>query len=171
MLAFNFEQEYELHSDRIYQYIYFLVGKTEIAEDLTQETFIKAFKQQHTFRHESGSLTWLMRIARNLTYDHYRRKKIISFLSFTKEHEAPGTSYIPEKWLEKHEDSKALYRALQQLRFDYREAIVLRKIEGFSIKETAQILRWNESKVKNCTERGMKALKELLLEGGNQHET
>lgn len=170
MLAFDFEQEYELHSDRIYQYIYFLVGKTQIAEDLTQETFIKAFKQSHTFRQESSSLTWLMKIARNLTYDYYRRKKIISFLPFSKEHEVKETIYVPEKWLEQHEESKILYSALQQLKFDYREAIILRKIEGFSIKETAQILRWNETKVKNCTERGMKALKEVLKEGGDQNE-
>ena len=96
-MSFNFEQNYELHSDRIYQYIYFLVGKKQLAEDLTQETFIKAFKQQHTFRHESSNLTWLMKIARNLTYDYFRRKKIISFLTFTKEHELNEESvYVPE---------------------------------------------------------------------------
>ena len=169
-MAFNFEQEYELHSDRIYQYIYFLVGKTELAEDLTQETFIKAFNQLKTFRQEASTLTWLMKIARNLAYDDYRRKKIISFLPFTKEHELKETTYIPEKWLETLEESKHLYIALQKLKFDYREAIVLRKIEGVSIKETAQILGWNEAKVRNCTERGMKALKDILMEGGSQNE-
>jgi len=166
-LALNFETEYELHSDRIYQYIYFLVGKTELAEDLTQETFIKAFQQQYTFRHEASSLTWLMRIARNLAYDYFRRKKIISFLPFTKEHEEKESTYEPENWLERNEESKKLYSALLAIKFDYREAIILRKIEGFSIKETAHILRWSESKVKNCTERGMKALREILMEGGD----
>lgn len=160
-----------MHSDRIYQYIYFLVGKTELAEDLTQETFIKAFQQQYTFRHDASTLTWLMRIARNLTYDYFRRKKIISFLPFTKEHEEKETTYLPESWLERSEGSRQLYRALQKLKFDYREAVVLRKIEGFSIKETAHILNWNESKVKNCTERGMKALREFLMEGGEENES
>ncbi|WP_052129925.1 RNA polymerase sigma factor [Ureibacillus sinduriensis] len=147
-MSFNFEQVYELHSRRIYQYIYFLVGKTEIAEDLTQETFIRAFKKHHTFRHESGTLTWLMKIARNLTYDHYRRKKIIEFSPFTKEHDGTGTTYVPEKWVEQHEESKILYSALQQLKFEYREAIVLRKIEGFSIKEQRKFYREMSRKLK-----------------------
>ncbi|RUL56855.1 RNA polymerase sigma factor [Lysinibacillus antri] len=168
-MAFIFEQQYDLHSDRIYQYIYFLVGHAELAEDLTQETFIKAIQSQHTFRNDASTLTWLMKIARNLTYDYYRRKRIISFLPFTAKYDTKEESFTPEKWLEQNEESKRLYEALQKVKMDYREAIVLRKIEGLTIKETAKILGWNESKVKNCTERGMKALRQLLG-GGDEDE-
>lgn len=170
-MAFNFEQEYKIHSDRIYQYIYFLVGHTETAEDLTQETFIKAMQYSASFRQEASAFTWLMKIARNLTYDYFRRKRLIQFLPFRKEYDNRETVFTPEKWLENHEESKQLYEALHQLKLDYREAIVLRKIEGFSIKETAEILGWKEAKVKNCTERGMKALKQFLLKGGEEHES
>lgn len=164
-MAFDFEQVYEQHSDRIYQYIYFLIGNTELAEDLTQETFIKAYQHQHTFRQESRALTWLMKIARNTPYDHLRRKRFISFLPFSKAHEVKETNDTPERWLEKNENARYLYAALFSLKFEYREAIVLRKIEGLSIKETAAILGWNEAKVKNCIERGMKSLKETLMKG------
>ena len=60
------------------------------------------------------------------------------------------------------ETNYELYKALGKISFDYRQAIVLRKIEGVLIKETADILGWNESKVKNATERGMKKLQQLL---------
>ncbi|MEC1180567.1 sigma factor-like helix-turn-helix DNA-binding protein [Metasolibacillus meyeri] len=55
-----------------------------------------------------------------------------------------------------------LYAALGQLKLSYRECIVLQKIEGYSIKETAEILTCTEVQVRNHTERGMKALQKLL---------
>ena len=64
-----------------------------------------------------------------------------------------------------NEQTKLLYEAISTLKLEYRLAIVLRKIEGLSIQETARTLDWSESKVKNATERGMKAL-EAILKGG-----
>ena len=60
-----------------------------------------------------------------------------------------------------------MYQAIASLKLEHRLAIILRKIEGLSIKETAAILGWNEAKVKNNTERGMKAL-EILMKGGSE---
>lgn len=163
----RFEQMFILHSEAIYQYIYFLVGNRELAEDLTQETFLKAI-QHKGFRGDAKVKTWLTKIARNTVYDHFRRKRIIQFIPILKKHEQVEMSYKPEQWLLKKTEQFELYEALGQLKFQFREAIVLRSIEGYSIKETAQILGWNESKVKNATERGMKQLKQLL--GGDEDE-
>lgn len=156
------EKLYVSHHDRVYQFIYFLVGDDELAQDLTQETFIKAIQHIQQFRGQASEKTWLTKIARNCVYDHFRRKKILKFIPLLKEHEQIDYTYSPEHWLQKKSDQYELYDALGQLAYHYREAIVLRKIEGYSIKDTAQILGWPEAKVKNATERGMKKLHELL---------
>lgn len=164
----QFEQVYREHSEVIFQYIYFLVGQKELAEDLTQETFLKAMQAQHSFREDAGRKTWLTKIARNTVYDHFRRGKIIKFIPFLPRHEQIDHTYEPEQWLLKHADDLELYKALGKLKYEFREVIVLRKIEGYSIKETAQILGCNETKVKNSTERGMHALRQVI--GGSLDE-
>lgn len=153
---------YEEYSETVYQFIYFLVGDEELAKDLTQETFVKAWKSSAGFRRDASEKTWLMKIARNLVYDHFRRKKLLKFIPFLQEHDQIEVTYVPETWLEKKDEHYRLYEALGKLPHHYREAIVLRKIEGFSIKESADILGWKEAKVRNSTERGLKKLNELL---------
>lgn len=159
---------YENHQKAVLHYTYFLVGKKELAEDLTHDTFVKAYKNPKQIGTLEGQRAWLFTIARNTVYDHFKRAKIIEFISFTKKDERASTDYEPEQWLMQDEENYQLYKVLGQLPMDYRQAVVLRKIEGYSIKECAEILGWNEAKVKNTTERGMKKLQQLL--GGDIDE-
>ncbi|WP_332645717.1 RNA polymerase sigma factor [Lysinibacillus sp. 54212] len=163
---FQLERHYEMHSDQIYQLLYFLTFDVHVAEDLMQETFIRAYEAKHTYRGEANVLTWLRTIAKNSAYDHFKRKKILTFLPFTKNEEETAITFSPEQLISIADEKRALYAAIARLKLEYRLAIVLRKIEGLSIKETATILGWNEAKVKNNTERGMKAL-EKDMKGGN----
>ena len=158
---------FKQHYKAVLQYTYFLVGKRELAEDLTQDTFVKALNSKQIDSIE-GQRAWLYTIARNTVYDYVKRKKIVQFITLGKKEYSAAEYYEPEVWVERDEQNYELYKALGKLTFDYRQAIVLRKIEGYSIKDTAQILGWNESKVKNATERGMKKLTELL--GGEVNE-
>lgn len=73
---------------------------------------------------------------------------------------------LPEVVVERNAENEKLYDALQQIKWNYREVIVLRYIEEYSVKETAMILNCSEVKVKNNTARGLKALRELL--GGEE---
>ncbi|MEC1180566.1 RNA polymerase sigma factor [Metasolibacillus meyeri] len=75
----RFDQYYDAHSKEIFQFIYFLVGQKETAEDLTQDTFVKALKNNKAFRGDAQVKTWLVTIARNTVYDYYRRKRLTSF--------------------------------------------------------------------------------------------
>ena len=159
---------FEQHYKAIFQYTYFLVGKRELAEDLTQDTFVKALKSNKKIETVEGQRAWLYTIARNTVYDYMKRSKIVQFITLGKKDYKAAEFYEPEAWLEVDEQNYELYKALGQLSIDYRQAVVLRKIEGYSIKETAQILGWNESKVKNATERGMKKLAEQM--GGHLNE-
>ncbi|MFJ7737292.1 RNA polymerase sigma factor [Lysinibacillus sp. NPDC097287] len=156
------EELYELYSTSIYKFILLMVSHPETAEDLTQETYIRCHKNIQHFRGEATELTWLRKIARNIVYDYYKRQRILSFIPFTKKHEREEKTYVPHEWLLADEETKALYIAIQKLKFAYREAIILRKIEGYSIKETAKILGCSEVKVKNDTARGVEQLQRLL---------
>lgn len=157
---------FQLHNQAIFKYLYYLLNDEKLAEDLTQETFIRYFKYERSIK-ENADLAWLRRTVRNLAYDHYRRKRLIQFVPFLKQHEELEP-ISPHGWLEKHEDAKALYLALSTLKLNYRDVIILRKIEGLSIQETCDVLGWNEGKVKNTQKRALLALKENL--GGDFDE-
>ncbi|MDN7240633.1 RNA polymerase sigma factor [Planococcus sp. N028] len=160
---------YQQHSDAIFRYILLMVRNHQQAEDLTQETFINAFKYYDTFERKANPKTWLFRIAHNLTVDFIRKQKPLELL---KELVLLGknTSTLPEEMVEVRENSTELYHALGQLKVPYREVIILRKIREFSIEETGEILNWSQSKVKNTLSRAIAALEKQLNKEGIIHE-
>ncbi|MEO4051854.1 RNA polymerase sigma factor [Solibacillus sp. CAU 1738] len=164
---FSLDRDYAQYHEQVYAFIYYLTFDKSLAEDLMQETFIRAYDARTSFRGQATMLTWLRKIARNLTYDYYKRQKILRFIRFTNTYE----QFLPsaEELLHVQEDVRELYKALSQLKFEFRAAISLRKIEELSIKETAQVLGWSEAKVKNNTERGLRALR-VLMEGEQTDE-
>ncbi|MBK3495275.1 RNA polymerase sigma factor [Viridibacillus sp. YIM B01967] len=166
-----FQTFYMSQSDAIFKYIFFMVNNKEQAEDFTQETFFKAYKQFETFRHEAAAHTWLKRIARNLVYDHYRKKRLIKFLPLGHKKDYADDTQTPSEVLETGENMAILYEALKKLKLSYRETVILRKIEGLTVKEAAQFLQCSEAKVKNNTFRAMAALKKILQEGGHSDES
>ena len=162
---FLLEEHYELHSDQIYQFIYFMTFDKALSEDLMQETFIRAYQAAHTYRGDANVLTWLRSIAKNCTFDTLKRKSVRYFLPFDVMPEPKEVSLSAEDLAHIEEDKRGLYQAISRLKYDYRAVIILRKIEELSIKETALILGWNEAKVRNNTERGMKKLQEIMKGG------
>ncbi|MBB4826293.1 RNA polymerase sigma-70 factor (ECF subfamily) [Sporosarcina luteola] len=158
----EFEEIYIEHSDSIYRFIYIYVRHHELAEDLTQETFYRAYKKIDDFKGEAGVSTWLRKIARNATYDYLRRKKIIQFFSFGKEDYIDFHTHSPETQYVKSEETRELYQAIVSMRKAYRDVLILRRLSENSIKETAYILGWTEAKVKSTMARAMKALKKEI---------
>lgn len=156
------EQLYLEYSDRVYRYIFLLIRHKENAEDLTQETFYKAFKNLKSFNHQSSISTWLLKIARNVTYDFLRRKKIIRFFSMENENEMTSSLPALDDMIELKEQTAQLYKAMKRLKKDYQEVLLLRKLNDCSIKETAYILGWTEAKVKTKTSRALESLKKEL---------
>lgn len=159
------EEWYCHYSDSIFKFIFMMVHDYQQAEDLTHETFIKAYKNYGSFEGKAKPRTWLFSIARNITVDSIRKHKPIKlFKDFILIHK--DSDPLPEDIVEVKENSKELYKALSSLKRPYREVIILRKIKGFSIKETSDILNWSEGKVKTTLYRALPALENQLVKEG-----
>lgn len=163
------ENWYNKYSASIFKYILMMIQEYYQAEDLTQETFVKAYMNLHTFEHDSSAKTWLYRIAHNVTIDHIRKQRPIMLFKEIfpgRQSEDP----LPEDQMILKEDTKELYEALGELKPSYREVIILRRVKEFSTKETMEILGWSESKVKMTLVRAMKALEKKLSKEGTLSE-
>lgn len=149
---------YEEFGTSIFTYIFMNTKDYHLAEDILQEVFIKAYKNHKNFNVNSSFKTWIFKIAQNTTTDYFRKRNIFKYfkeLTFNMLDSNP----LPDDILQLNEDGMHLYHALQKIKLDYRQVIMLRKIKGFSTKETAEILGWTESKVKTNLKRGLNELK------------
>ncbi|WP_246483828.1 RNA polymerase sigma factor [Heyndrickxia vini] len=156
------EEWYERYSDAIFKYILLMVKDYQLAEDLTHETFMKAYTKHQTFKQDASPKTWLFTIARNVTLDDLRKRKPIMLFKDvfnSKKDKQPS----PEEIVQIKETSQELVKALGEIKTSYREVIILRKIKGFSIEETSKILNWSESKVKSTLFRAVPALEKQML--------
>lgn len=169
-LEYEVKIPYEQYHNEIFNYIHLMIGERQQARDLMQDTFVKVFMNWERFRGESSSKTWIYHIARNVTIDYIRRKHPISYYV---DYYSPIHSKLPtlEESLESKEDITILYRALSRLNSPTRDVIILRKIMEFSIKETALILNWKESRVKTMLHRGLEALRKEIVKEGFTNET
>ncbi|HWL23707.1 MAG TPA: sigma factor-like helix-turn-helix DNA-binding protein [Ureibacillus sp.] len=97
-------------------------------------------------------------IARNVTYDYIRRKKLIQFVPFLKS-DVQRSLTTPADTLINKESVQELYFTIKRLKLTYQEVIILRYIQELSIEETAAILNWSISKVKSKTFIAMRKLR------------
>ncbi|WP_047985667.1 RNA polymerase sigma factor [Ornithinibacillus californiensis] len=157
------------YSDEIYNFFIYRLGTADV-DDFVQEVFIRAMTGFEHFQQNSSPKTWLYSIAKNITIDEIRRrnrKKWKSIIPFQAQHE-PKMTETPEQLLHMNEENKELYHAILSLKSGYREVLILRGINLFTVTETAEILGWSENKVRSTYHRSKKALKKKL--GGNLHE-
>ncbi|MBN6205361.1 RNA polymerase sigma factor [Ralstonia pickettii] len=156
---------YNNYSLALFKYILKIIKDTQQAEDLMQDTFIKAYTYIIKGKEVTYPKTFLYRIAHNLTVDYIRKKKPVQMIKdFFTSKEDPHPSV--EALIENQESSKELLDALSALKMNYRQVIILRKVEEFSVRETAEILNWSENKVKSTLFRGLKALANEIDKGG-----
>ena len=173
-VAFNRLVE-ERHGD-IYALLCRLTEDPEEARDLTQETFLQAFRHLASFRGDADLRTWLYRIAVNQARNRWRwwkrrrRDRTVSLDAPAREgSDAPLSAGLegepgadPEQQALARERERALHGALQSLSRPYREVIVLRDIEGLSYEEVASALDLNVGTVKSRLSRGRNELRRRL---------
>ncbi len=162
------------HSGEIYGLLFRLTENSEEARDLTQETFLRAFQNIDRFRGEADLRTWIYRIAINQARNRWRwwrRRRRDATVSLESSHgqsnQTMGDTLVeatenPEQQTLAHEREVALRAALRKLSRAYREAVVLRDIEGFSYEEIAATLGINVGTVKSRLARGRQELRQRL---------
>lgn len=161
------------HEDKIFTLARSVcAGLPAEAEDVYQETFLTAFKKIATFRSDANLSTWLHRIAANLCFMRYRKKKSEPFVPLLDEPHKDGEghrefkdwSLTPEEAARKHELGAAVTKALASLPVEYRLVLTLRDIEELSNEETAKILGVSVAAVKSRLHRGRLYLRDRFEE-------
>ena len=173
--AAAFETLVNERSGEIYGLLYRLTENGEEARDLTQETFLRAFQSIVNFRGESDLRTWIYRIAINQARNRWRwwrrRRRDMTFSIDASDSNGDRPALIaslkanvpdPETDAIAHERERALKKALSSLRSVYREAVVLRDIEGFAYEEIATTLDISVGTVKSRLARGRQELRRKL---------
>jgi RNA polymerase sigma-70 factor, ECF subfamily len=173
--AAAFDQLVSERTPDIYALLYRLTSDAEEARDLTQETFLRAYQAISKFRGDADLKTWLYRIAINQARNRWRwwrrrrRDVTVSLDAPLGETEQTVATRLedthaadPERDALAHEREDQLRRALQELRGAYREAVILRDVEGLSYEEIAETLQINIGTVKSRLARGRLELRHKL---------
>ena len=170
--TWSFERIYDEFKTPIYNYIYHLVGNREQADDLTQDTFLKAFKALPKMDASLKLSAWLYRIATNTAYDALRRRKLIVWTPWQElDHEpADLESADPQETIE---TTELVRQALRAMPPTYRAALLLYTQQGFSYAEIAHTLSIAESGVKMYLSRARQSFREQYraVESGQPHPT
>jgi len=173
--AAAFEQLVAERSSDVYALLYRLTTDAEEARDLTQETFLRAYQSIDRFRGEADLKTWIYRIAVNQARNRWRwwrrrrRDATVSLDASGERGEQPLAASLrdedaanPEEETLAHERENRLREALLSLRRAYREAVILRDVEGLSYEEVAATLQINIGTVKSRIARGRLELRRKL---------
>ena len=149
-----------LHKLRVYNLILGMVGNEEDAGDLTQETFIKAFRSLHRFDPEYPFRSWVVRIASNCCMDFFREKKYETVS--TEDVEIVERAAGPGERFERKKTAIRIEEAIQTLPENLRAAILLRCKEGLSYQEISEVLDIPMGTVKTWIKRAREILKSTL---------
>lgn len=136
----SMEEIYQQYSSTVYKYLVCLSGNTQIAEDLTQETFVIGIKKIHQFRGECKISTWLCQIAKYLWYQELRKTKKSVFISLEELTEDLKTENTVENLVVKSEEKLQFFKNLQKLDELSKEVVYLRTMGNLSFIEIAEIL-------------------------------
>ena len=154
------EQLYHDHRQPILRYLNRLVRDPEMAEDLCQETFIKALRYWNELQQIAVARSWLYRIATNTAYDELRRRRRVAWSSLAEEQEALVSGSMLERQLE---ESEPIQAALQHLPGQYRVPLVLQLCAGYSLNDIATALGCNVNTVKTRVHRARRRFRELYV--------
>jgi RNA polymerase sigma-70 factor (ECF subfamily) len=154
---------YDQYISKIYRFIFFKVGRTEDAEDLASETFLKTWQYVSEGKPVKNLNALLYSVARNLVIDHFRQKKIQTEAMLDDEMmETIGDNSDLAKKLEVSQEMKNVLTSLRSLKDEYREIIVMRYIDELDIGEISEILGKTRGNVRVMLHRALAAARESV---------
>jgi RNA polymerase sigma factor (sigma-70 family) len=153
-----YEELVKRYRERIYATIYHMTSNHEDANDLVQETFIKAYQALHTFKRDASFYTWLYRIAVNKTINFLKQRRhrthfSLNDLDFNAEHDPDLVALISDKTPRREaglaELQEKLNAAMQKLSEPHRLVVTLHDVQGLSHEEIADIMDCNVGTVRS----------------------
>lgn len=185
--ALAFEELTTRNQSRVYAYLYRFVGDPLLAEDLTQEVFMRVFKHRASYRNDARFSTWLFRVAHNVAFNAFRSKKRHPEQLFNslKKSDSSTTQMnfedgilsrsgsTPTQKLAKLEKQAVVRDAIDRLNPRQRQAVLLSRFEGMSYQQIAEIMNLTPEAVKSLLSRARQNLKTALapfIEEGKRPE-
>lgn len=160
--AAAFSVLYERHGAQVYRYIAYRTSRQHIAEDLTAEVFLNAWKTVDRYTERGATVrAWLLRLAHNEVVDYYRTRRQDTPLP---EHDGGMPSLPgPELAVELQTTQATLIRAIRQLSEEWQQLILLRFVEELSFEEIATIMGKRSGACRVMQHRALARLREILL--------
>jgi RNA polymerase sigma-70 factor (ECF subfamily) len=156
-----FGELYDRHVVRVYRHLYYMLGKQPEAEDLTAQTFLKAWEAIERYQVRGAPfVSWLLRIAHNLGVSYLRSKRESAELHDgivdTKERRDPEWSY------QQTAEEELVREAITRLREEQRQVIILRFIEDLDYREVAEIIGKSVAAIRVIQHRALNALRKQM---------
>lgn len=154
------------YQEKLLRYVQTVVGDADDGADVVQNTFIKAFKNLHSFDEKRKFSSWIYRIAHNESVNHLRKKKWLFSLQESWAHDLPDDKLeIEDNFFQQQEEAN-LYQAIDSLPVKYRSPILLH-LEGQKYEEIAEVLRIQSKTVATQIRRAKQQLKKILINSKN----
>ena len=166
----GFRKLMTLYKDDLVNYAYRFLGSYDDAVDVAQETFIKVYRFIETFQRGARFGTWLFAIARNVALSMLEDRKRRGTVPLTHtddegedvELDIPDVHYVPDRSVDSTIVAQRIQEALMKVPPVFREAVVLRDIEGLTYEEIAEVCNVELGTVKSRINRGRAILQQLL---------
>ncbi|MFZ2187113.1 MAG: RNA polymerase sigma factor [Candidatus Moraniibacteriota bacterium] len=153
---------YESQADALFRFVFFRVSDREAAKDIVQEAFLKMWETLCSDKDIQNERAFLFRIASNLVIDRYRKTKEYSLDSLAEQgFDAPDDPGIP---IETRIDVGTALELLQRLPEKYHEAVWLRAVEEWSVKDIAALFDETENVISVRIHRGLKLWRKQISE-------
>jgi RNA polymerase sigma-70 factor (ECF subfamily) len=161
-----FSELYEKYHEVVYRYVLFRMGDRTLAEDLTQETFVRALRRIGSVSYQGRDIgAWFVTIARNLIFDHVKSSRYRLESTTSEIADYSPTTQGPEQQVLENATNDELRIAIAKLNPDQQECIRMRFLQGLSVAETAERMQRNEGAVKALQHRAVRRLATLLPDG------
>lgn len=157
------------YNKSVYNFVFRLMGDRDEAFDLTQEVFIKIWKNIHKYDGRASLKTWIFKISRNTTIDWLRKRKPILFSNIKTENNESffeedilDLEPLADELFEQNELALILERALENVSLEQKTIVILHYKEGLTFEEISEILGKPMNTVKSTYRRALKILKKYL---------
>ena len=166
----SFDLIVDRYKNRLMNFVFRFVKDHDVAEDIVQETFLRVFRKRRDYKAIANFSTWIFTIAGNLAKSELRRRKRWRFMSIDEKNEGESTFELPDTGMRPDRATavrmldESVQEAIFSLQEKYKEALILRDIEGMSYQEIAEVTDVPVGTVKSRVNRARLKLQKKLKE-------